>query len=169
MTTGVFSTLVDYTQYCKYFLWLPVITLLVWPLGPWPGTTLMESIMVFTSDRSAGEVLNSKLVDNVRSGSSLENSSILAKNKHSNSSQNTWLPSPLVMKLKNPNHTGLDWSSRQWDTHQAAPEFTFLWWPSPPVNKEILNLLRLIINWIMNRIWPVTNEHSHSHSHLWSI
>lgn len=42
-----------------------------------PGTTLIESIMVLTSDRSASGVLNSRHVDSVRSTSSLANSSIL--------------------------------------------------------------------------------------------
>lgn len=51
-----------------------------------PGTTLMESIMVLTSDRSAASgVLNSRAVDNVRSISSLANSSILVRYKKKNS------------------------------------------------------------------------------------
>lgn len=47
-----------------------------------PGTTLMESIMVLTSDRSeASGGLKSRAVDNVRSTSSLANSSILVRYK----------------------------------------------------------------------------------------
>lgn len=46
-----------------------------------PGTTLIESIMVLTSDRLASGMLNSRCVAKVRSISSLANSSILVWNK----------------------------------------------------------------------------------------
>ena len=48
-----------------------------------PGTMLMESIMVLTSDRSARGMSNSRGVTSVRSGFSFANSSILIrKTKH---------------------------------------------------------------------------------------
>lgn len=46
-----------------------------------PGTTLIESIMVLTSDRLARGMLNSRCVASVRSISSLANSSILVWKK----------------------------------------------------------------------------------------